>query len=385
MAKKNKVSVDDFAFFDEEEVQPLNIIAKSIQKTDSLHKPIMSQSGAKPEPLHKPIMSQSGAKPEPKISENFVITTNHEPQPEPLHKPIMSQSGAKPEPNNEFYSLVGLQKNSLLFIFETCLKNGSKTSSPISSSNLAINLESTVAAVRKAIRRLEEKGFIVRSHFKDGRGGWTKYELPNNIYSELLTTKTRANHEPIMSQSGAKRTTQHEPQHEPKPPYSSSNNLNIITTNTGESEFSAEITLPINLSRFGISKNNLQKLVDDKLCTLELVQKSIEALSFDVENGKTGNLAAILFGVLRSGKEYISQKYSETLQQDLEQELKRIQKSEDQQKRLSEIKLQEKFKTYVDQNPQFIESIKNKNNTFVTSQELLEKVAFEEFKNLESI
>ena len=36
MAKKNKVSVDDFAFFDEEEVQPLNIIAKSIQKTNRL-------------------------------------------------------------------------------------------------------------------------------------------------------------------------------------------------------------------------------------------------------------------------------------------------------------------------------------------------------------
>lgn len=115
---------------------------------------------------------------------------------------------------------------------------------------------------------------------------------------------------------------------------------------------------------------------------MELVQKSIEALSFDVENGKTGNLAAILFGVLRSGKEYISQKYSETLQQELDQELKRIQETKIQQKRLSEIKLQEKFKTFVDQNPQFIESIKAKHSTFVTSNELLEKVAFEEFKSL---
>ena len=37
MAKKSKVSVDDFAFVDEEELQPLNIIVKSIQKTDAIH------------------------------------------------------------------------------------------------------------------------------------------------------------------------------------------------------------------------------------------------------------------------------------------------------------------------------------------------------------
>ena len=30
MAKKSKVSIDDFVFIDEEESQPLNIIAKSI-------------------------------------------------------------------------------------------------------------------------------------------------------------------------------------------------------------------------------------------------------------------------------------------------------------------------------------------------------------------
>ena len=104
--------------------------------------------------------------------------------------------------------------------------------------------------------------------------------------------------------------------------------------------------------------------------------------TFDVENGKTGNLANILFGVLGSGREYISQKYSESLQQELDQELKRIEEAQENQKKISEIKLQEKFKTYVDENPQFIESIKNKNNTFVTSQELLEKVAFEEFRGL---
>jgi predicted transcriptional regulator len=382
MAKKNKVSVDDFAFFDEEEVQPLNIIAKSIQKTDYIHESKLSQSEAKPEPLHESKLSQGEAKPEPIKTVQTKLKPKVEPQPEPLHESKLSQSEAKPEPNGSFESLVGLQRDALIFVFDSCLNFGSKVSGPITISNLAISIRSTVAAARKAVQRLEQKGYIVRAEFKDGRGGWTKYALPQGIYSDLLSIKTRAKVESNLSQTRAKVEPQPEPQPEPKPSYSSSNNLNIITTNTGESEFSAEIILPINLSRFGISKNNLQKLVDDKLCSLELVQKSIEALSFDVENGKTGNLASILFGVLRSGKEYISQKYSETLQQELEQELKRIQETEDQQKRLLEIKLQEKFKIFVDQNPQFIESIKTKHSSFVTSTELLEKVAFEEFKSL---
>ena len=44
MAKKSKVSIDDFAFFDEEEQQPLNIIARSIQKVDSTLETELGQS-----------------------------------------------------------------------------------------------------------------------------------------------------------------------------------------------------------------------------------------------------------------------------------------------------------------------------------------------------
>ena len=217
------------------------------------HEPIISQSGAKRKPLHEPIMSQSGAKHKSKEDRGGEFRLNHEPQPEPLHEPIMSQSGANHEPTNEFYSLVGLQRNSLLFIFETCLESGSKTSSPISASILAISLRSTVAAVRKAMQRLEEKGFIVRSCFKDGRGGWTKYELPKAIYSELLTLKTRANHEPKWSQSGAKRKPQPEPQ--PEPMVSSSSRdfyLNNSTTTQNVDNFDFSI-----VTEFGITSSTI--------------------------------------------------------------------------------------------------------------------------------
>jgi hypothetical protein len=246
-------------FWDQEENE--NMAIEDTQKPA----PIMSQSGANHEPLHAPIMSQSGANHEPKIDTNITLLSNHTPQPEPLHAPIMSQSGANHEPSIEFYSLVGLQRNSLLFIFETCLKNGSKTSSPISSSILAISLKSTVAAVRKATRRLEEKGFLIRSQFKDGRGGWTRYELPKTVYSDLLTLRTSANHEPIMSQSGAKPTPQPTPQPEPSLPSSSRGVfLNNSTTTQNVDNFDSDADALKNFDfsivrEFGITSSTLSR------------------------------------------------------------------------------------------------------------------------------
>ena len=92
--------------------------------------PKLSQSDAKvepkPEPHHKPKLSQSEAKVEP--------------QPEPLHKPKLSQSEAKVEPIGTFESLVGLQRNTLLFIFETCLISASNISGAFEISNLDFSL-----------------------------------------------------------------------------------------------------------------------------------------------------------------------------------------------------------------------------------------------------
>jgi len=118
--------------------------------------------------------------------------------------------------------------------------------------------------------------------------------------------------------------------------------------------------------------------------TPDIAQRSLAALSFDVENGKTGNLANILFGVLGSGREYISQKYSENLQIELDRELARISEAEENQKRMAETSLRNKFQDYINANPQYIESIRDQHKGYVQSQELLEKMAFEKFKTMEN-
>lgn len=95
-------------------------------------------------------------------------------------------------------------------------------------------------------------------------------------------------------------------------------------------------------------------------------------------------LANILFGVLGSGREYISQKYSENLQKELDQELARIQIAEENQKKAVELKLQERFKEHLVANPSFLEAVQSRHKAYVKSPDVLERVAFEEFKSLNS-
>lgn len=281
MAKKSKVSVDDFAYFDEEEVQPLNLIAKSIQKTDSLHESKKKHS----------IMDGYFDEPMAKVEIN----------------PFVVEIPTSKTDNKEITN--GYQSDNTAQIKQAT--NGQQTDN-------------------KEITELSSK-------IKTGNKQVTKR------VTEQITMA----------------------------PYSSSNNLNI-NTNT--------IELPESLRRFGISTVNLQALVTSGKTTQEVVERSLAALSFDVENGKTGNLANILFGVLGSGREYISQKYSESLQKELDEELVRIQRAEESQRKLTETKLQIRFRTFLNENPTFLEEIRGQHRGFVQTQELLEKMAFEEFK-----
>ena len=145
-----------------------------------------------------------------------------EPQPEPQVEPILSQSEAKVEPNLSLTALVGLQRNVLTYIYDSCRFNGGKISGPISIQNLVDAAKSTTSAVRKAAQRLEEKHFIFRASYKDGRGGWTQYGLPDGIYNALLFNETRAKVEPNLSQTRARVEPQPEPQLRPRVSSSSS-------------------------------------------------------------------------------------------------------------------------------------------------------------------
>ena len=273
-----------------------------------------------------------------------------------------------------FEALVGNEKSLLLLIFKECLRIGSLISPEITLSHIHDSLEISPGVAKMVIHRLVIKGVIRREFSKTGRGGWIKFSIEKELYQDLRIRESDNKEITNGYQSDNKRVTKQVTEQITTPPYSSSNNLNI-NTNT--------IELPENLRRFGISAVNLNNLVSSGKATQEVIERSLAALSFDVENGKAGNLANILFGVLGTGREYISQKYSETLQKELDAELARIQQAEERQRRLAETKLQFKFSEFLIENPDFLESIRERNKGIVQNQELLEKVAFEEFKEKE--
>jgi predicted transcriptional regulator len=198
-------------------------VVTKYQQTGDKVESNLSQSEAKVEPN----LSQSSEKPESKLSQQKVKL---EPEPEPHLEPNLSQSEAKVEPKAHLGALVGLQKNVLYFIYDSCRFSGSKITSPLAIENIALSTKTTVSAARKAVQRIEEKGFIVRKEFKNGRSGWTKYELPDPIYQELTFSQSEAKVEPNLSQTRAKLRTELEP--EPEPTLSSSSSDLYISNKT---------------------------------------------------------------------------------------------------------------------------------------------------------
>ncbi len=294
-----------------------------------------------------------------------------ETQPETQVGTKWRQTRDKLETFAEFSSLVGLQRTLVIFLYGSCKAARSYETEKLSIEHIAKSCETSVSSAKKTLQRLEKKSFLQRIKFKDGRGGWTIYELKNEVFQDLLRAETEDKLGTKWRQSGDKVGTQLETQPRTTSPYSSSSNLNI-NTNT--------IELPENLRRFGISPTNLQNLINSGKATQDVVERSLAALSFDVEHGKTGSLANILFGVLGTGREYISQKYSESLQKELDAELARIQQAEESQKKLAETKLQIQFREFLVKNPNFLEEVREKHKGFVKNQDLLEKMAFEEFR-----
>lgn len=293
-----------------------DLVQEKLSQTRAKVEPNSSQIEAKVEPKLESKLSQQTQQLEPSEAPALKVEPKVEPQLKPKRKPVLSQTRAKvepkPEANGGLQSLVGLQRQMLLFIYETCRGLGSKVSPPISIQNAATVTETTVAAARKAIQRLEEKGFIVRDQFKNGRGGWTCYKLPDSIYSQLLMNETRAKVEPNVSQTRAKVEPQPEPEVEPTPSSSSSvfsNSSNKTNTTTASTEIPDEwkVVSWESIASIGFGKPQLRQIISLGQLNPSRLQRSIDALAFDIsKNGKkfqTGPLNAFM-GILRKGLDY---------------------------------------------------------------------------------
>ena len=227
-----------------------------------------------------------------------------------------TQTGHKQDTKSNFLTLVGLQKKIILFLYDNCKKIRSKETEPLSLEYLANQLNICLGSVKTTIRRLQVKNLIKRIDFKNGRGGWSRYEVPNELFSEIMQLETE--HKINISRIQTKYKTDTEVNTNF---LSSSGNYIHKTTTTEDTQNTNQTQpkLPVEwqnidiepLSPIGFLKTHLSQIASQNKLSPEIVQDSIYAFAFDLqENNKAksikGDPINFFMGILRKVGPYVT-------------------------------------------------------------------------------
>jgi hypothetical protein len=270
---KSKISSDDFARFLEDSdesaafspmSQPSSPMSSSQKvetkwrqtedKVETINLLNRGQSGDKVEtsaPTLSPLSDKSGDK----------VGT----QPETHLETKWRQTEDKVETNASFSSLVGLQRKLIILFYQSCKAARSSTTEPLAIGHIATCCETSINSVKKTIQRLEQRNFLSRFSFKDGRGGWTQYVISHNVFQDLLRAETEDKLETKWRQTRDKVGTQLGTQLETSPPSSSRDlYLNNSTTTQNVDNFGPNAGALKNLdfstvTEFGITISTLNR------------------------------------------------------------------------------------------------------------------------------
>ena len=234
----------------------------------------------------------------------------------------LGQTSDKVRTSGGFFELVGLQRQVVLFLHEQSKLARDRVSDPIAITVLATSCGTTVLSAQKTIQRLEGKRLIKRVSFRNGRGGWTRYEISQEVFQEILHLESQDKLRTNLGQSSDKLRSQ--PRTEPRTslPSSSSSidsNQNFKTTTTGEVELFEDGRVQLSpdwdgvdfspLADVGFSRAHLTQLAKHGKLSSSEVQDSIYFFAFDLrQNGKGRELKGpplnFFMGILRKGLPY---------------------------------------------------------------------------------
>lgn len=227
-------------------------------------------------------------------------------------------------------SIVGLQKSILFCIYNECTKARSSTTGCLTLEYISTTIKHSKEGIKNAIYHLEKKSFIERNSFKNGRGGWTKYTLPDWLFSEILQNETGRKLVEKCEKSGRKVVEQ--PVEQPVDALSSSSSIyNITTTNysldpqkSNLPEIWQKVDIDL-LQNIGFSESHLKQLVEKNIP--ECVEESLKHFAFGLlHNPKTQQYSDplnVLMGVLRKGQAWVESNYKSQLEITTEEFLQR--------------------------------------------------------------
>jgi len=208
--------------------------------------------------------------------------------------------------------LSGIQLKLVFLVYEKCQLHRNNSTPPLSLEHICKHTNTVKGSIKTSLQRLIKSNFLIRESYKNGRSGWVKLRLPEQVYQEIINLNITSN----------QTQTQHKPDTEPstEPNTSpsvvvSSNILNKTTTNKGLITLS-EIDYS-GLEDAGFTENHLFQIEREYVQKLELalpaniVQDSINALAFDLKHNNAAKSfkippVAALVGMLKKGKPYSS-------------------------------------------------------------------------------
>ena len=215
--------------------------------------------------------------------------------------------------NLALLSLSGKELEMVYFFHEECQKNGNLTTEKLSISYIKNKLNCTEIGTKRTIQRIFKKGILQKKFTKNGRAGWTIYELPKVVYSHILEEKSGPKLDRKVDLNA------------------SSSSINIYTKNitttplrsvdsieTPEDSVKTWEAIDFSLlTDIGFKEIHISQLLEKGDLTPEEVQESIFAFAYDLKHNpsllriKTTPLNLFL-GILKRGCPYFPSKEYES-------------------------------------------------------------------------
>jgi hypothetical protein len=211
------------------------------------------------------------------------------------------QTGSKRVAADVLRTLVGKERDLLLFVVNECRLCGELVTPPLTLERLSEVLDCRSNRAKNVINRLADKDLISRAEAKPGRGGWSRFGISRELLQAVILCESDSKRVANGYQTGSKQVAKRVAERVAEPP--------VVVVSLG-SEASknynySEIDLPASLLRLGLTK---QSLVDSALTPTEM-QASLDDFAYDLDAGilrpRKGPLA-LLIGTVKK-KPYVSE------------------------------------------------------------------------------
>jgi hypothetical protein len=318
----------------EDTVSPLNLASNDIDITQKNEiKPDKKANKPITKPVTKPVTNGTQTRDERYTNipqdVNIPVFTDHK----RLTKAVTNGSRMVHNslPQSVLPKLTGIQRYIIIAIYRNCRINGGNVTQELTLDYIASLTSVNKKSIKTSINRLKNKSCITVADYKDGRGGWVKYKISQQLFTELLQHEGLLFPNANLAQMVNKPVTQ--PITEPITnfPSSSSNDIKTTTTDLPHEWKKIDFT-PLAKINFGMTElKNIYRKCPEHI-NHEIVQDSIDQFAFGLANNseryKSMNApSGILVKALSEGTSWIESGYispEEVMKKEKERKLAKL-------------------------------------------------------------